>query len=80
MELESWRDFKKVANKVDIVIRRDPFLLVNYYGIFMYIDMRKISREDLKFLLQDLKGKIVNVRRHVKANSIMGLMKNENEL
>lgn len=74
MEVENVEDFLKVAEKTDIVIRADPFLLVNYYGIFIYIDLRKLKSQDIRKLLVDLKNKIIHVRRHKTVSSLEELL------
>ncbi len=74
MEVESVEDFLKVADKVDIVIRADPLLLVNYFGIFIFIDLRKLESHSIRKLISELKGKIIHVRRHKSASSLEELI------
>ncbi|MCD6368329.1 MAG: hypothetical protein J7L38_00860 [Thermoproteales archaeon] len=74
MELESKEDFLKLALKTDLIFRIDPFLIINYYGVFMYLDLRRLGDGEVKSLLYSLKDKIINIRRHLKAGSISQLL------
>jgi len=74
MELESKEDFLKVLLKTDLVLRIDPFLIINYYGIFMYIDLRRLDESEVRGLLHAIKDKVVNVRRHLRVQNISELL------
>jgi len=74
IEVESVEDFVKVCEKVDIVLRIDPLLIANYYGIFVFIDLRRLNGGEIRKLISAIKDKIVHVRRHVVATSISDLI------
>ena len=75
MEVESPEDFLKVSDNVNLIIRVDPFIIANYYGIFMFLDLRKLKNEEIRKTLIALKDKIVNVKRHIRATTLEDLLK-----
>lgn len=74
MEVEGPEDFLRVCQKVDVVLRLDPLLIANYYGIFIFIDMRRLRAGQARALLSALKDKVVHVRRHATAASVSELL------
>ena len=73
VEVERVEDFVKVCEKVDIVLRIDPLLIANYYGIFVFIDLRRLSGSEIKKLISSIKDKVIHVRRHTVATSVSDL-------
>jgi len=74
IEVERPEDFIKVCEKLDVVLRIDPLLIANYYGIFVFIDLRRLSGGEIKKLISSIRDKVIHVRRHVVATSVSDLI------
>ena len=63
LKVEDIDDFLKIAEKCDVILRIDPFLIVNFYGTMFYIDLGEIEEDMVKRVISGLKAKIVNIRQ-----------------
>lgn len=62
IEVESLEDFMRVAEKVEVILRLDPFIIINYYGTIFYLNLSNLSPENVRKILTWLKGKLINIK------------------
>ncbi|HDI75185.1 MAG TPA: hypothetical protein ENF55_04435 [Thermoprotei archaeon] len=60
--VESLEDFLKLADKVDLVLRIDPYLIAYYYGLVFCLDLSTLPDKDVREALQSLKTKTIFVK------------------
>ncbi|NHV06883.1 MAG: hypothetical protein HA495_06035 [Thaumarchaeota archaeon] len=58
-EVEDISSFMKVSRLSELVIRLDPFLFVNVYGIVFYLDLSKKDPKEISNLFTSLSDKII---------------------
>lgn len=75
LEIDDPAGFIKVARESSVIIRIDPFLLANMYGLMFFIDMGKISEDEVREVFQNLREKMVFVKNAEKSDSISSFLK-----
>lgn len=75
LEVESWEDFVRIAQNANLVIRIDPYVFVYLYGLIFFIDLGKLSDEDVKRLFQALREKLILVKRVETSRSIFDFLR-----
>ncbi|MHA1594451.1 MAG: hypothetical protein ACTSXJ_03075 [Candidatus Baldrarchaeia archaeon] len=79
LEVENWEDFVKIAQASNLVIRIDPYVFVYLYGLIFFIDLGKLTSEDVKNLFQALKEKLVLVKGVKVSRSIYEFIKRQSD-
>ena len=62
--------FLRLAEGAHVVIRLDPLLMVNLYGLIFYIDLGELDRNEVRRVLTALKDKMVSVKGVRRADSL----------
>lgn len=75
LEIDDPAGFIKVARESSVIIRIDPLLLANMYGLMFFIDMGKISEDDVREVFQNLREKMVFVKNAEKSDLISSFLK-----
>lgn len=79
IEIRDLENFRKVAEQSPLIIRKDPFLFAQYFGIIFFIKLANLEQGEVKKLFEMLKGKIVVVENLVKALSIADFIEKEGQ-
>ncbi len=74
LEVDDMETFRLVAEQSPLIIRLDPYLFAQYFAGMFYINLAKLEREDVRKLFEMLRGKMVLVKRVIKATSISEFM------
>lgn len=77
LEIEDLETFRRVAEQSPLIIRRDPFLFAQYFAVMFFIKLADLERGDVKQLFEMLRGKMVNVKKLVRASSIADFIERE---
>ena len=77
LEIEDLETFRRVAEQSPLIIRRDPFLFAQYFAVMFFIKLADLERGDVKRLFEMLRGKMVNVKKLVRASSIADFIERE---
>lgn len=70
LELVDVDSFMKLADKASVVIRLDPYVFINLYGLTFYINLSKLDRRDVRRVIYGLKDKLIMVRKSTVTKSI----------
>lgn len=68
--------FLRLAESTSVVIRLDPLIMVNYYGLVFYLDMGKLDKRDVRRVLMALRDKIISVEEIKRAGSLQEFVGN----
>lgn len=69
-EVDDVESFIRVAQNSNVIVRADPYVLANVYGMIFFIDLSALSRQDIARLFMALKEKLVVVRSAESKSSI----------
>lgn len=70
LEITNPDTFLRITENATFVIRIDPYLFAQYFGFMFFIDLSKISNEQVGKLLRTLKNKSIIAKRIIKADSL----------
>ncbi|MGQ4833395.1 MAG: hypothetical protein ACP6IS_05855 [Candidatus Asgardarchaeia archaeon] len=70
LEITNPDTFLRITENATFVIRIDPYLFAQYFGFMFFIDLSKISNEQVGNLLRTLKNKSIIAKRIIKADSL----------
>lgn len=76
-EIEDIASFIKVSRLSEFVIRLDPFLFVNVYGLVFYLDLSKKDSKEISNLFTSLSDKIVFSTKAEVSTSFKEFLKNK---
>jgi len=79
LEVDDLETFRRVAEQSPLIIRRDPYLFAQYFGVMFFINLTILDQGDVKRLFEMLKGKIIIVKSWVKASTITEFIRNESK-
>jgi len=74
LEIIDPNSFLKLAENANFVVRVDPIVFVNMYGLIFYIDLSKLDKNDVRKILQSLKDKLVIVEKIETKHSILDFL------
>ena len=74
-EVESLEDFLKLADKVDFILRIDPYLIAYYYGMVFCLDLSSLSDSEVREALSTLRQKIVFIKSIKTISSLLEKLK-----
>ncbi len=77
IEIRDLENFRKVAEQSPLIIRKDPFLFAQYFGIIFFIKLTNLEQNEVKKLFEILKGKMVVIENLIKASSIADFIEKE---
>ena len=77
LEIADIDSFMKVAESANLIIRIDPYILVNVYGLIFYVDLGKLDKRDVRRIFQGLRDKLIIVRKTEVKKSIYEFLKGE---
>ena len=79
LEVSNPDTFLKITENATFVIRIDPYLFAQYFGFMFFIDLSKISSEQVGKLLRAIKNKSIITKKIVKADSLSDFLKKMNK-
>ena len=74
LEISDVDSLLRLANFANVIIRKDPFLVVPIYGQVFLLDLGKLDKDDVRRALVSLREKIVNVRSVRRVSSLAELL------
>ena len=79
IEVEDVGTFRRVAEQSPLVIRKDPYLFAQYFSSMIFINIGKLEEKEVRRLFDLLRGKMIVVKKLVKASSISDFLKRVEE-
>jgi len=76
-EIEDISSFIKASRLSNFVIRLDPFLFVDVYGLIFYIDLSKKSPQEISNLFNALSEKLIFSTKAETSSSIKEFIKSK---
>ena len=78
-EVADTDSFMKLAENVNAVIRVDPYVFINFYGLIFYLNLGRLEKKDVRRIIQGLRNKLVVVKRMDIRDSIYAFLTEKTE-
>ena len=79
LELADVDSFMKIAENANLIVRIDPYVFINVYGLIFYINLGNLDKRDVRRVIVGLKDKIVVVKNIEVKGSIHQFLKDKDK-